>query len=127
MLKRTEYLCRKEETLTKNVLLPINWLCSTLIGKKDAQINDLQIFERCFDLPRKRVLAMPTEPILDDMACPFAHSHSAHVPTYEVTLVDDVSLFPAAHLLRKRFPPQWQRLRDLLEVVTPPTRSRRGL
>ena len=49
---------------------------------------------------------MPTELILDELAYPFAHSHSAHVPTYEVTMVDDVLLFPAAHLLRIRFPPR---------------------
>ena len=99
--------------------MPINWLCSIWIGKKDDQITALQIFERCFDLPLKRVIAMPTEPILDESACPFAHSHSAHVPTYEVTMVDDVSLVPAAHLLRIRFPPQQQNLHDLLEVVPP--------
>ena len=64
------------------------------------------MFERYFDLPLKRVLAMPTEPILDELAYPFAHSHSVHVPTYEVTMVDDVLLFPAAHLLRIRFPPR---------------------
>ena len=70
---------------------------------------------------------MPTEPILDELAYPFVHSHSAHVPTYEVTMVDDVLLFPAAHLLHTRFPRQLQRLHDLLEVLIPLSRSCREL
>ena len=59
---------------------------------------------------------MPTEPIPGELDCPFAHSHAAHVPTYGETMVDDVLLFPAAHLLHRRFPPQLQRLHDLLEM-----------
>ena len=70
---------------------------------------------------------MPTEQILGELACPFAHSHAAHVPTYEVTMVGDVSLLPAADLLRIRFPPQWQRLHDLLESLTLPSRLCREL